>query len=233
VIVRSAQDRLLLIAQPDHAYAARSVMEHCVSLAPRPRRAAILRAIGEHDNGWDETDAAPAVNPSTRNVFDFTTVPLSVRHGVWPRAVSRLKDDLWAATLVAQHAITVYDRFRSQSEWTPFFAEMEAIRDRLLRESGMGLEDLLPDYAYVRLGDLISLTFCTGWTDEHRYGEWTVLRSGARVVVTPDVFGGAVIPIQVSARDIANRRFESDAELRQALGEAVATTLRGEVAGRA
>jgi hypothetical protein len=231
VIVRSAQDRLLLITQPDHAHAARPVMEHCVPLAPRPRRDAILRAIGEHDNGWDETDTAPAVNPSTGDVFDFTTVPLSVRHGVWPRAVSRLKDDMWAATLVAQHAITVYDRFRPQAEWTPFFAEMEAMRDALLRESGMGLDDLLPDYAFVRLGDLISLTFCTGWTDEHRYGEWTVQRSGARVVVIPDVFGAAVIPIEVPARDIANRRFQSDADLRQALGEAKTTTLRGEVAG--
>jgi hypothetical protein len=106
------------------------------------------------------------------------------------------------------------------------------MRDRLLRERGIGLDDLLPDYAFVRLGDLISLTFCTGWTDEHRYGEWTVQRSGARVVVTPDVFGGAVIPIEVPARDIANRPFQSDAELRQTLGEAKATTLRGEVAGR-
>jgi hypothetical protein len=231
VIVRSTHDRLLLITQPDHAYAAQSVMEHCVSLAPRPRRAAILRAIGEHDNGWDETDAAPTVNPSTGDVFDFTAVPLSVRHAVWPRAVARLRSDPWAATLVAQHAITVYDRFRSESDWTPFFAEMEALRDTLLRESGLRFDDLLSDYAFVRLGDLISLTFCTGWTDEHRYGEWTVQRSGARVVVTPDVFGGAVAPIEIPARELRKQRFQSDAELRQALNEATATTLRGEVAG--
>lgn len=206
-------------------------MEHCVPLAVRPRRDAILHAIGEHDNGWDETDAVPTVNPSTGDVFDFTTVPLSVRQGVWPRAVERLRSDLWAATLVAQHAITVYDRFRPEAEWTPFFAAMEAMRDALLRESGMRLDDLLPDYAFVRLGDLISLTFCTGWTDEHRYGEWTVRRSGTRVVVTPDVFGGVVIPIAIPAREIRNQRFQSDAELRQALREAKTTTLRGEVAG--
>jgi hypothetical protein len=231
VIVRAVHDRLQLITQPDHAHVARTIMEHCVALARRPRRHAILHAIGEHDNGWAETDAAPTVNPTTGNVVDFISAPLTVRHGVWSRAVARLADDPWAATLVAQHAITVYDRFRPESEWTPFFAQMEATRDTLLRASGMPLGDLLGDYVFVRLGDLISLIFCTGWTDEHRYDEWTVQRSGARVVVTPDAFGGAVIPIEIKAREIRRQSFLSDAELRQALMEAKTTTLRGEVAG--
>lgn len=207
-------------------------MEHCVPLARRPRRDAILHAIGEHDNGWAETDAAPMVDATTGTVVDFVSAPLSVRHTVWPRAVARLANDQWAATLVAQHAITVYERFRPESEWTPFFAQMEATRDTLLRASGMPLHDLLADYAFVRLGDLISLTFCTGWTDEHGFGEWTVQRSGARVVVTPDAFGGAVIPIEIRAREIRSQSFRLDAELRQALREANTTMLRGEVAGR-
>jgi len=232
VIVRPSHDRVQLITQPDHAHAARAIMEHCVPLASLPRRDAILHAIGEHDNGWAETDAAPTVDPATGNVVDFVSAPLSVRHEVWPRAVARLGDDPWAATLVAQHAITVYDRFRPESEWTPFFARMEAMRDTLLRANGTRLDDLLPDYAFVRLADLISLTFCTGWTDAHRFGEWTVQRSGARVVVTPDAFGGAVIPIEIEAREIRSQPFRSDAELRQALTEANTVTLRGEVAAR-
>ena len=92
-----------------------------------------------------------------------------MRHGVWPRAIARLADDPWAAALVAQHAITVYDRFRSEAEWTPFFADMEAARDAMVRASGMPLDDLAADYPFVRLGDLISLVFCTGWTDAQRF----------------------------------------------------------------
>ena len=112
-------------------------MEHCVPLATRPRRDAILHAIAEHDNGWAEEDAAPRVNPATGQVFDFVTAPASVRQIVWPRGVARLAGDPWAAALVAQHAITVYDRFRPESEWAPFFAEMEAARDEMLRASGL------------------------------------------------------------------------------------------------
>jgi uncharacterized protein DUF3891 len=232
VIVRPVPDGVQLITQPDHARLARRIMEHCVPLAARPRRHAILHAIAEHDNGWAEEDAAPTVNPETGNVVDFVSAPLSVRHVVWPRGVARLADDPWAAALVAQHALTVYDRFRSEVEWTSFFAEMEAARDAMLRASRMPLDDLMADYAFVRLADLISLTFCTGWTDEHRFDEWTIQLSGTRVVVLPDAFGGVKIPIEIKAREIRNQPFRTDAELRDALSEANTTTLRGEVAGR-
>jgi len=205
-------------------------MGSCVPLAARPRRTAILHAIAEHDNGWAEEDAAPSVDPTTGTVVDFVSAPLSVRHAVWPRGIARLADDPWAAALVAQHAITVYDRFRPQAAWTSFFAEMEAARDAMLRASGMPAGDLAADYVFVRLGDLISLTFCMGWNDEQRFADWTVHLSGARVVVTPDLFGGAEIPIAIDARAIRDQPFRSDAELRRALSDATTTTLRGRIA---
>ena len=232
MIVRAVRDGVQLITQPDHAHLARTIMEHCVALAARPRRAAILQAIGEHDNGWAEEDAAPTVNPETGQVADFVGVRLSVRHAVWPRGVARLADDPWAAALVAQHALTVYDRFRSEAEWTPFFDTMAAARDAMLRASGLSLDDLATDYPFVRLADLISLTFCTGWRDEQRFGDWTVQLAGTRVIVTPDAFGGAEISIEINAREIRNQPYRSDEELRHALSDAKATTLRGEVAGQ-
>jgi hypothetical protein len=232
VIVRPAGDEIQLITQPDHAHLARRVMEHCVPLATRLRRDSILHAIAEHDNGWAEEDAAPCVNTTTGRVFDFISAPPAVRQAVWPRGVARLARDPWAAALVAQHAIPVYDRFHSESEWSPFFHDMEAARDELLRAIGVPLEDLLSDYVFVRLADLISLTFCVGWTDEQRFGEWVVHRFDARIVVTPDAFGGAEIPIEVGARVIRDERYVSDLALRRAMSEARPTTLRGMVTGR-
>ena len=205
-------------------------MEHCIPLSARPRRAAILHAIGEHDNGWAEDDATPTVDPENGHVVDFVSAPLSVRHGVWPRAIARLADDPWAAALVAQHAITVYDRFRVNAEWTSFFAEMEVARDTMLNASGLPLDDLAADYPFVRLGDLISLTFCAGWTEEQRFGDWAVRADGTRIVVIPDAFGGVVIPIEIRALEIRGGPFRSDADLRDALAEARLATLRGEVA---
>ena len=219
-------------------------MERCTALAPLARRDAILHAIGEHDAGWAPEDAAPTVNPQTGGVADFVSVPIRVRHAVWPRTIAQLADDPWAAALVAQHALTAYDRFRSDAEWTTFMAEMESARVPMARASGNPLEELAADYAFVRLGDLISLAFCTGSTDEQRFGGWTIQLSGSRVVVTPDVFGGQEIPIEISAREIRSQLFQSDAELRSVvsnISQTVTTsvvsgfsrtvTLQGDVAG--
>jgi hypothetical protein len=231
MIVRLVDDSLYLITQPDHARLAGTAMAQCTPLTSRPRRDAILLAITEHDNGWTEEDAAPAIDPATGQVVDFVSAPLSIRQGVWPRGVSRLAGHPWAAALVAQHAITVYERFRSDAAWTTFFARMEATRDAMLRASGIPLGDLAADYAFVRLGDLISLAFCAGWSDEQRFDEWTVQLSGTRVVITPDLFGGAEIPIQITARVIPAKRFPSDAALREAVSDSRTATLRGTVGG--
>ena len=231
MIVRLVEDALYLITQPDHARLAGTIMGHCVALASRPRRDAILHAIAEHDNGWAEEDAAPTVNPTTGDVVDFVNAPLDVRHRVWSRGVSRLAGDPWAAALVAQHAITVYDRFRSDAAWTPFFARMAGARDAMVRASGLPVDDLAADYAFVRLGDLISLTFCTGSTEAQGFGEWTVELVGTRVVITPDPFDGADIPIQITATVIAARRFDSDADLREAVSQGRTASVRGTVGG--
>jgi hypothetical protein len=231
VIVRRVSGGVELTTQPDHAQLAGTIMDHCVPLRSHPRRGAILHAIAEHDNGWAEEDAAPAVDPTTGNVADFITVALSVRHAVWPRGIARLADDSWAAALVAQHALTVYDRFRGDGAWRSFFAGMEEARDGLLRASGRSFDDLAADYPFLRLGDLISLAFCTGSTDAQTFGEWTVRLSGTRVAVTPDPFGGAIIPVAIQSRMIQQQSFGSDAELQNALRQASSTMLRGEVAG--
>jgi hypothetical protein len=231
MIVREVPGGLELITQPDHAHVARTIMEHCVLLAHNPRREVILHAIAEHDNGWTEEDAAPTINPDTGEVFDFVSAPPAVRHAVWPRGVARLSGDPWAAALVAQHAVTVYDRFRSDTSWTTFFAQMEQTRDEFVRMSEGPADLLTSDYAFVRLGDLISLTFCTGWTDEQRFGDWTVQRSGTRILVEPDAFGGACIPFRIAARQLDCQRFGSNALLREALSGATTTTLHGEVIG--
>lgn len=231
MIVRRLSDRLQLITQPDHARLAGTIMESCVALKAEPRRDAILRAVHAHDNGWLEEDESPRLNPETGDIVDFVSAPLSVRQAVWPRGVMRLGKDAWTAGLIAQHAITVYDRFRPNPEWASFFASMTAERDARLDITGLSLEDLVTDYRYVRLGDLISLTFCTGWTDEQRFGDWTIQLNEARVVISPDLFGGATVPLAITAKQIRLARFESDAELREAMNTAATIMLLGEVSG--
>lgn len=227
MIVRELAGRLLFITQPDHAQLAGRIMERCAPLAAHARRGSILRACRDHDDGWIEEDAAPTVDPATRRPADFMTAPARVKQGVWPRAIARLAGDPWAAALVAQHAITVYDRFRLDPEWSDFFADTEAIRDGLVHEGERTLDDLVADYPFVRLADLISLTFCNGWTAENSFGPWRVRGSGPHVTVMPDPFGGATVPFTIDARALPSQRFQSDDALRAALRHAPIEQLSG------
>jgi hypothetical protein len=228
VIVRSLGDSLLLITQPDHARLAGAVMARALPLAQHPRRDAILLAIREHDNGWAEPDAAPAIGPAGE-VADFIAAPVAVRQGVWPRGVARLNHEPWAAALVAEHAITVYDRFRSDDAWTQFFGDMATLRDNLVARTTLRLEDLLADYGFVRLGDLLSLTFCTGWTTPQHYAHWKVRREEDTVLVTPDLFGGDTVKLEIEGTEIPKRTYKSDRELREEIGRGRRRRMSGRV----
>jgi Protein of unknown function (DUF3891) len=230
MIVRCADEAVQLITQPDHAALAGRIMERCVALGDHPRRASILRAIAGHDDGWAEVDAAPSIDAATGAIVDFITAPASVRQSVWPRAIARHRDDRWAAALIAHHAQFVYSRYRPDAEWAAFFAQMERTRDELLAAIDVGLEVLVSDYVFLRLGDLISLVFCTGATEEERFESWTVRRGGATVLVAPDLFGGTTVPVEIQARAISNRQFSTDAELSDQSTRGRMIELRGAVA---
>ena len=84
MILRPAGPDQLLITQPDHAALAARIMEHwrADGLPQSPRRAAILRAIEQHDNGWDEIDIAPIVDRATGRILDFINV-LLIQASLW------------------------------------------------------------------------------------------------------------------------------------------------------
>ncbi len=229
MIVRQTSGTLQLITQPDHAHLAGAIMQHSVALAAHPRRGSILLAIAEHDNGWAEPDAAPLIDRTTGVPLDFISAPIDVRQGVWPRGVARLAQDPWAAALVAQHALEIFGRYRSDRAWTSFFAEMEVLRGTMLAASGLSLPELAADYRFLGLGDVISLTFCNDWSDEQRFDRWSIRLSGSEIVVAPHVFGGITIPISISAREMRQRAFRTEQELRDAVAASRLTTVEGVV----
>ena len=236
MIIRVGESSLMLITQPDHAALAQHIMQHwrADGLPESPRRAAILLAVNEHDNGWREVDAAPIVDPATGGIRDFITAPDEVRRSVWPRGIERLAATPYAAALVAQHALYIYRRYRSDPAWGSFFADVEALRDRHLQsQPSATLDDLLSDYPMVRAGDLASLAFCNGWTDDQTDAPGYVIRlQGERLVVTPDPFEGRDLPIEITARALPRRAFASAADAAEAFATAPTATLKGVVSGR-
>ena len=228
MIVRPGDGVLHLITQPDHAALARRMMEHWASLAKVPRRREILTAIEHHDRGWAEPDAALTVDPATGVIHDFIRVPAEVRQGVWPRSVDRLAGAPWAAALVAHHAVTVYDRFRDDPAWRDFFPAMTALRDTHVGRSGGDLKTLVRDYVYVRLGDLLSLTFCMRAADPVSLGPWTIRLDGDTLHVTPNPFV-LDLPFAIAAREIPDMPYPTDQMLHTAIDDGPARALQGTV----
>jgi hypothetical protein len=237
MIVRLNGSSQLLIAQPDHAALAARVMRQwrADGLLQAPRLSSILLAIEEHDNGWREVDAAPLVDGGTGRVLDFISAPDEIRRAVWPRGVDRLAATPYAAALVAQHALHIYRRYRDNPGWAPFFTEMETRRDRHLQHSGLlTLEDLVREYFFLRIGDLVSLTFCNGWTDgqlDDSGSGYAMSLDGTRLTITPDPFEGREVPLEVTARELPNRPFHSAAEAREAFSKARIVPVEGIASG--
>jgi hypothetical protein len=237
MIVRPNGPTQLLITQPDHAALAARIMRawRRDGLPALGRRAEILIAVEEHDNGWQEVDAAPVVDRDTGKVLDFMTAPDAVRRGVWPRGVGRLAGTPYAAALVAQHALHIYRRYRDEDAWAPFFAEMEAAREHHLSAAGLRSHDeLRRDYLFVRVADLASLTFCNGWTEtqtDDSGSGYAVHLDETSLLIGPDPFDGHEVPLEIPARELSGAPFASHAEALRAFAQAAPVRLQGVARG--
>ena len=235
MIIQRAQESLLFITQPDHAALAEHIMRHWSAHAfdDHPRRAAILFAVREHDNGWIEEDQETHI-AADGTPLDFTSVPAAVKHRIWPRAAERIgRDRRYEAALIAQHALTVHGGQRTDPEWRAFFDRMTRIRGTLMAALPlMSRGRFLADYRFVRIGDLLSLVFCNGWSEPQTLpdGRRTILK-GATLEISPDPFNGCRVPLGVSARRLPARRYASAAELCAALEKAAPEFLEGYATG--
>lgn len=199
------------------------------SLSTAARRRDVLTAIEHHDRGWHVPDETPTVDPTTGRIHDFVHAPVEIRQGVWPVSVQHLAAAPWAAALVAHHAISVYDRFRTDAAWQAFFPRMAALRDEHLTRAGGDMPSLVRDYIYVRLGDLLSLMFCAAATASEQLGPWVIRRHGARLHVAPNPFV-LDVPFAVEAREIPDVPYHDDAALRAAIAVGSTRALEGVVA---
>ena len=229
MIVVPEGSALRCITQPDHAHFAGELLSlwRTGGLPAHPRRDDLIFAAREHDNGWREIDEGPAFDSASGVPLDFITVADGVKQSVWPRAIDRVAQlSPYAAALIAQHAIAVYQSHANKPLWTAFFDAMAARRDALLTGTEHSTADLEGDYRFLSVVDLLSLSFCNAWPDEReRYG-CRVRYAGEGIDVNPALFTGDV-PIRIRGRRLPNRRYASTADLRAAFDQAPPETLQG------
>lgn len=213
---------LLLITQPDHAHFAAELLSlwRTNGLPAHPRRAELLFAVREHDNGWRETDSAPHWNPETGRPHDFLSLPRADRIELWERGVSRYAGEHPdAALLIVRHAINLHESRRGQAGWDDFMGLLDELRENLLETTGMPEEQLEEDYRWLDLADLLSLTACSRRPAAvERYG-FRALLDDETLRLDPFPLAGATA-FRVPCRRIPARPYRGHADLGSELAAA-------------
>jgi hypothetical protein len=116
MILQEQSDAILAIRQTDHAFLSGffarewgndffSRIEPSVSFC---------LAASEHDNGWQEWELTPGVDPKTFAPYSFMNVPTEEHIALYQRGIDRVvKADPYAGLLVANHCTGLYDRARA------------------------------------------------------------------------------------------------------------------------
>jgi len=208
---------LRLVTQPDHAHLAGELLSlwRADGLPEHPRRADLLFAAREHDNGWREADAAPRWDAGRGLPHDFLTLPRRDRIEIWERGPCRFAAERpYAALLIARHALNLFRERRGEEDWDGLLDFLEDFAEGLLAETGAGREELEADYPLIDLADLISLTACTGRSEPAgRHGmRIEPMPAAGELRLEPFPLAGATT-FRVPCRCIPRREYRSDADL--------------------
>jgi hypothetical protein len=203
-----------MITQPDHARIAGELLSlwRADGVPDLPRREDLLFAAREHDNGWQEADAAPRIDPHSSKPYGFRDLPDPLRLEIWQRGVERNVDDQpYAALLIAAHADHLHRDRRGAASWQPFFTRLDELTEELLQRTGTAPAELEADYQWLRLVDSLSLVAC-GDSPELAIDRWSAHREPDRVRLQPFPFAGATT-FSIPCRHIPDRPYESDTDL--------------------
>lgn len=112
VTTENGQAGWLLISQVEHARLSGELAEHWgnrpsdaqSSFLPLIAREELLPAIYHHDDGWQQWEESPEIDPQTGRPLAFTEMPLGVALGIWRTSISRAKEiGPLAGWVVASH----------------------------------------------------------------------------------------------------------------------------------
>jgi hypothetical protein len=116
MIIQEQGDQLILIRQTDHAvlsgYFARALGNKLFS-RPEPFESFCL-AAAEHDNGWNEWELLPQIDPKTFAPYNFMSIPTEEHIALYQRGIERVvRADRYAGLLVSMHCSGLYDKTRA------------------------------------------------------------------------------------------------------------------------
>jgi len=232
MIVVTEQHTWRFITQPDHAAFAAELLSlwRADGVPDHPRRAELLFAVREHDNGWREEDAAPRWNPERRRPHDFLTMPRPARIEVWERGVSRFAGEHpYAALLITRHARRLHRDRSGAEEWQALLETLDELERGLAEATGATEEEIAADDRLLDRADALSLSACSGWMDPFElHGTHARLLEGS-LQLDPFPLAGATT-FRIPCRRVAACDYGGDAALGGELAAARWTELTIRVA---
>jgi len=116
MIIQERGDHLILIRQTDHAvlsgYFARELGNE--NFARSEPEESVRLAATEHDNGWNEWELQPHIDPVTFLPFTFMSLTTQQHMDLYQRGIERVvKVDRYAGLLVSMHCAGLYDKTRA------------------------------------------------------------------------------------------------------------------------
>lgn len=235
MIVYDEGATLRLITQPNHAHFAGELLSlwRADGLPASPRRAEVLFAAREHDNGWREADAAPRWDAARGRPHDFMSIARADRIEIWERGASRFAGSHpYAALLITRHAQNLHRDRRGDPDWDPFLDLLDELATGLAAETGAAADDVAADYRLLDLADGISLAACGGWSGPFTRHGLAVTPAGGAVHLDPLPLAGATA-FTIPCRRIPKRAYRGDADLGGELAAARWEDLKVRVAGPA
>jgi len=223
MIVTPEDRSLRIVTQSDHAHLAGEIaaLWRSDALPENPRRADIVFAAREHDNGWRETDSAPWVDPTTGRPHDFTDLPDGPRIELWRRGVERYAGRRpYAALLICRHAEELLGDRRGEEPWDEgLFERLDELVEDLSEETGASRDQVETDYRFVALADRVSLALSARWSEPFAVCDHHGRVDGDTVLFYPFPLAGAT-SFTLRCRSIPDRRYADPVDLIGALAGA-------------
>jgi hypothetical protein len=255
VILRQDEHGVLAIGQASHAWMSGQLARAWgnAGFGPVEPSEEVCLGAEQHDVGMARWDLAPTVNPDTGLPHAFTEMALGVRIGLWREGPRRLlSQSRYAALLAAIHGRRLYERTKLQ-ELAPesaaivraFLADSREFEAQLLASltadpataSFADPQRVARNSQLIWTWDRLSLALCLDWAPCVAHDVPTAdgrvdlqLDTGQRpsqLSLEPWPFQSAALTVRCEGRRIAGR-FDSDASLREALGQAPWATIEFE-----
>ena len=220
----------ILISQIEHARVAGELATDWGSLQfdAYPCPDVVLPTIFHHDDGWEEWEAHPTIDPSNGKPRAFTEMPNDVAHEIWRRSIAGV--ERWgplAQYMVAEHFMHLRrggdetDQADVQAFLSEFDTRCERWRSEFLRDSDFSEGSRAPQIAtdYLQMFDLFSLYLCCT-PPEQAYeleipaaGKLTVNIASVGVVVDPWPWKTPEKVISTAGAMVDVQRFSSNEQL--------------------